>query len=67
MDDFFAGARGVFAIVEASTPTVQEIAPTFVVGALAAITVVTEAAFPGADMIQLLAVAKKMADEELNV
>jgi hypothetical protein len=67
MDDFFAGARGVFDVVEAVAPTVQELTPGFVVGALAAITVITEAAFPAADMNQLLEVAKKLGEEELKV
>ena len=65
MDHFFAGARGVFDAVEAAT--VQEIAPGFVVGALAAIIVITKAAFPAANMNQLLEIAEKLAEEELKV
>ena len=67
MDDFFAGARSVFDIVEAAALTVQELPPGFVVGALAAITVITKAAFPAANMNQLLEIAEKLAEEELKV
>lgn len=64
MKNFYNGAADILEVMP-DVETAEEIKPTYVVGALAAMTVVVEAAFPGADMHQLLDIASDIASNEL--
>lgn len=65
MNEFYRGAAD---ILEAIPPLHSDtnMKPTYVAGALAALCVAIETSFPGADLHQLLDVAKNMATEHLK-